>query len=67
MKTRSAKAAGAASLFVTNVTLAQSRNMMGDGMWGSHWMGGYDGMWLPVVVLALVVVLVVWIVKRGGK
>ena len=59
-------AVGAATLFASEVTLAQSGNMMNGGMWGG-WMGGYGGMWMPVLVLVVVVALVVWIVKRGGK
>ena len=40
---------------------------MNGGMWGGGWMGGYGGMWRPVLVLVVGVALVVWIVKRGGK
>ena len=67
MKTLTELAVGAASLFVSGVTLAQSGHMMNGGMWGGGWMGGYGGMWMPVLVLVVVVALVVWIVKRGGK
>ena len=67
MKTLTARAVGAASLFVSGVTLAQSGNMMNGGMWGGGWMGGYGGMWMPALVLVVVVAIVVWIVKRGGK
>ena len=67
MKTLTALAVGAATLFTCEVTLAQSGNMMNGGMWGGGWMGGYGGMWMPVLVLVVVVALVVWIVKRGGK
>ena len=67
MKTLSAMAVGMASLFVSDVTLAQAGNMMNGGIWGGGWMGGYGGMWMPVLVLVVVVAIVVWIVKRGGK
>ena len=67
MKTHTARAAGAASLSVSGVTLAQSGNMMNSGTWGGGWMGGYGGMWMPVLVVVVVVAIVVWIVKRGGK
>ena len=67
MKTLTALAVGMASLFVSDVTLAQSGNMMNGGMWGGSWMWGYGGMWMPVLVVVVVVALVVWIVKRGGK
>lgn len=67
MKTLTALAVGMASLFVFDIALAQSGNMMNGGMWSGGWMGGYGGMWMPVLVLFVVVALVVWIVKRGGK
>ena len=67
MKTLTARAVGAVPLFACGVTLAQSGNMMNSGMWGGGWMGGYGGMWMPALVLVVVVALVVWIVKRGGK
>ena len=67
MKTLSALAVGTASLFASDVTLAQNGNMMNGGMWSGGWMGGYGGMWMPILVLVVVVALVVWIVKRGGK
>ena len=41
--------------------------MMNGDMWGSGWMGGYGGMWMPVLILVAVIALLVWIVKRGGK
>ena len=67
MKTHTARAVGAASLFFSGVTLAQSGNMMNSGMWGGGWMGGYGGMWTPVLVVVVVAAIVVWIVKRSGK
>ncbi|MCG6871857.1 MAG: hypothetical protein LJE84_06160 [Gammaproteobacteria bacterium] len=45
----------------------QSGPMMHDGMWGSGWMGGYGGFWVPLVVLATIVGLVVWVVKQQKK
>ena len=36
-------------------------------MWGGGLDGGYGGMWMPVLVLVVVVAIVMWIVKRGGK
>ena len=41
--------------------------MMNGDMWGGGWMGGYGGMWMPVLVLVAVVALVAWIGKRSGK
>jgi uncharacterized membrane protein len=58
---------GLASLLATGSTLAQNGTMMNGGMWGSGWMGGYGGYWVPILVLAVVVVLVVWVVKQQKK
>jgi hypothetical protein len=58
---------GLASLLATGSTLAQNGTMMNDGMWGSGWMGGYGGYWVPILVLAAVVGLVVWVVKQQKK
>lgn len=55
---------GMASLLATGSTLAQDGTMMNGGMWGSGWMGGY---WVPILVLAVVVGLVVWVVKQQKK
>jgi Mg2+ and Co2+ transporter CorA len=41
--------------------------MMNDDMPGSGWMSGYGGYWVPILVLAVVVVLVVWVVKQQKK
>ena len=64
MKTLFALAVGTVASLGTGVALAQSGNMMNGGMWGSGWMGGYGGYWMPILVLIVVVALVVWIVKR---
>lgn len=58
---------GLASLLATGSTLAQNETMMNDGMWGTGWMGGYGGYWVPILVLAVVVGLVVWVVKQQKK
>jgi uncharacterized membrane protein len=47
--------------------LAQDGNMMNGGMWGFGWMGGYGGYWMPILLVAAVVTLVVWVVKQSGK
>ena len=67
MKTLLALAVGAVALFTTCVTLAQNGNMMNGGMWGTGRMGGYGGIGMPILLLVVVVALVVWVVKRGGK
>ena len=60
-------AVGLAPLLATGSALAQSRPMMNGSMWGSGWMGGYGGYWGPILMLAVVVGLVVWVVKRQKK
>lgn len=40
---------------------------MNGGMWGSGWMGGYAGYWVPILGLAVAVGLVVWVVKQQKK
>ena len=67
MKTLLAMAVGTVSPLATGVALAQNGNMMNSGMWGVGWMGGYDGIWLPILLVIVVVGLVVWVVQRKGK
>lgn len=50
-------------LGLSGLASAQGGTMMGGGMGGSGWMGGY---WGPVL-LVVVVGLVAWIVMRGRK
>ena len=41
--------------------------MNGAGMWYDGWMGGYGGPWVPLLLAILMVGLVAWIIRRGGK
>ena len=70
MKTFFAFVVGAISLLTSGFALAQSGNMMNGGNWGSGWMGGwmggYGGIWTILLVI-VVVGLLAWIFKRGGK
>lgn len=67
MKNLLAIAVGMVLLFATGVSFAQSGNMMNGWSWGSGWMGGYGGIWMPILMLVVVVALVVWIVKQQKK
>jgi len=67
MKTLFVMAVGTVSLLATSVSWAQNGNMMNGGSWGSGWMGGYGGIWMPILLIIVVAGLVAWIVKRGGK
>ena len=71
MKTFFAFIVGAIALLTSGFALAQSGNMMngsnwGSGWMGSGWMGGYGGIWTILLVI-VVVGLLAWIFKRGGK
>jgi uncharacterized membrane protein len=67
MKTLRAVVVGTVPLLATGGSLAQDGNMMNGGMWGTGWMGGYGGFWVPIVLVIVVVGLVVWVVKQKGK
>lgn len=55
------------SMLATGASWAQTGNMMNGGMWNGGWMGGYGGMWVPILLAIAVIALVVWIIGRGGK
>lgn len=57
-------ALGTVPVLITDVTFAQSANMMNGGAWGNSWMGGYGGIWMPILMITVVVALVVWIVRQ---
>ena len=67
MKTLFVMAVGTVTLLATRVSWAQNGNMMNGGTWGSGWMGGYGGIWMPILLIIVVAGFVAWIVKRGGK
>ena len=67
MKTLLAMAVGTALLLATGASLAQTGNMMSGDMGGVGWMGGYGGIWVPILVVIAVVGLVAWVVKQKGK
>ena len=64
MKNSLAMAIGMTLLLFSGVALAQGGNMMNGGAWGSGWMGGYGGIWMPILLVVAVVALVVWVVKQ---
>jgi uncharacterized membrane protein len=67
MKTLFAMAFGTVPLLASGVALGQNGNMMNGGGWGMGWMGGYGGMWGPLVLVVVVVGVVVLVMKRKGK
>ena len=64
MKTLRAIALATVPVLTTDVSFAQNANMMNGGAWSNSWMGGYGGIWMPILMIAVVVALVVWIVKQ---
>ena len=54
---------GAVPLLTGGAALAQSGNMMG-GSWGDGWMGGYGGMWMPILLVVAIVAIVVLVMRR---
>ena len=67
MKNLSLLIIGAASLLTSGVALAQTGTMMGGENSGFGWMGGYGGVWMPVLVIVVVVALVVLVIQRRDK
>jgi hypothetical protein len=56
------------ALFVAaNTSLAQSGHMMTDGGWSSGWMGGYGGVWMPLLLVLLVGGVIALLFQRRGK
>lgn len=58
---------GAVPLLTSGVALAQTVDMMGGDHSGFGWMGGYGGVWMPVLLIVVVVALVVLVIQRTGK
>jgi hypothetical protein len=73
MKKLLAMAGGTAALLSSGVLFAQSGSMMNGAGLGSGWMGrysgmgGYGGIWVPILLTVVVVGLVVWVVNRTSK
>jgi uncharacterized membrane protein len=67
MKNLISMAAGTVPLLTSGVALAQSGTMMGGGNSGFGWMGGYGGVWMPLLLIVVVVALVVLVVRRKDK
>ena len=67
MKTLFALTVGSVPLLASGVALAQSGNMMDGGMWGMGWMGGYGGVWGPILLVVVIVGIVVLVRQQKGK
>jgi len=67
MKTLLAMAGGTVPLLSAGVALAQNGNMMNGGGWSMGWMGGYGGVWGPILLVVVIVGAVVLIMQRKSK
>lgn len=67
MKTLLAFAVGTVPLLAAGVALAQNGNMMNGGGWDMGWMGGYGGIWGPILLVVVAVGAVVLVMQRKGK
>ena len=67
MKKLLATGIGSASLFAVTTAMAQNSHMMTDGLWGTGWMGGYGGTWVPILLVAVVAAAVAVILQRKSK
>ena len=69
MKTLVAVTVGTMSVLAGGTALAQAGSMMGNGsvVWGEGWMGGYGGLLMPILIVAVVASLVTWVLKQIGK
>jgi hypothetical protein len=69
MRNLFAMAFGTVPLLATGVALAQNGNMMNNdgGMWGTGWMGGYGGIWVPILLVIVAVGVVALLMQRKGK
>lgn len=67
MKTSFALTVGSIPLLVSSAALAQSGTMMDGGMWGMGWMGGYGGVWGPILLVVVIVGIVVLVRQQKGK
>ena len=67
MKKLLATGIGSASMFAANAALGQTGQMMNDGGWGMGWMGGYGGIWVPILLVVVVAAAVAVVMQRKRK
>ncbi len=66
MRVRTSLAAAASPALGTGLVHAQGGHMMNGGGWYDGWMGGYGGLWIPIL-LVVIVGLLAWIVMQRRK
>ena len=67
MKTLLATGTGSAPLFAATAAWGQTGQMMNDSLWGMGWMGGYGGVWVPILLVVVVAAAVVVVMQRRSK
>jgi hypothetical protein len=69
MNTLLAMVLGTVPLWSGGVALAQNETMMNGGGWMGQYggMGGYGGIYVPILLIIAVAGLVAWVVKQKGK
>lgn len=67
MKKLLATGIGSASMLAATATLGQTGQMMNNGGWGMGWMGGYGGIWVPILLVVVVAAAVVVVMQRKRK
>ena len=67
MKTLLALIVGPVLLLSTTAALGQNGNMMNGGGWDMGWMGGYGGIWGPILLVVVLVGVVALVMQRKGK
>lgn len=67
MKTLYAMIVGAIVLLTGGLAAAQTGTMMGGDHSGVGWMGGYGGVWMPVLLIVVVVAIVILVIQRKDK
>jgi uncharacterized membrane protein len=67
MKTLLGSVIGTVPLFAAGVATAQNGNMMSGDGWGMGWMGGYGGIWGPLLLVVLAAGVVALVMQRKGK
>jgi uncharacterized membrane protein len=67
MKKLLATGIGSTSMLAATAALGQTGQMMNDGGWGMGWMGGYGGIWVPVLLVVVVAAAVAVVMQRKRK
>ena len=62
MKTWPVMAFSVTPLLASKAAWAQTGHMM--NLWDGGWMGGYGGIWMPILLLVAVVAIVVMVMNR---